>query len=111
MLVVALPHTLPRRWSLLLVISTECSPLTPPLPLLGTGFRGVGFLEEGVFLVYRSVYKIFTRYYVGNNALLNVLVKCRVNFRTEIILLVLDQSRLLFDSEPKHRECLFQLSW
>jgi len=83
MLVVALPHTLPRRWSLLLVISTECSPLTPPLPLLGTGFRGVGFLEEGVFLVYR----------------------------TEIILLVLDQSRLLFDSEPKLRECLFQPSW
>ena len=44
-------------------------------------------------------------------AFLHGLVKSKLIFRTEIIHLVLDQSRLLFDSEPKHRECLFQLSW
>lgn len=83
MLVAGHLRTLLKRWNLLLAISTECYRLMPPLPLLVTGFKVEAFWEEVAFLVYRI----------------------------EIILPVLDQSRLLFDNEPKLRECPFQLSW
>lgn len=46
-----------------------------------------------------------------NYAFLYGMVKCRVNFRTEIILLVLDQSQLQFDSGQKLRGCPSQPSW
>ena len=56
MLAVVLLRILQRRWSLLLVILTECSHLMRQLQLLVTGFRVGGFLGEEAFLVYRLFY-------------------------------------------------------
>ena len=108
MLVAGHLRTLLKRWNLLLAISTECYRLMPPLPLLVTGFKVEAFWEEVAFLVYRSFY---LAYYIIDLYCCNWFADIQSTFRIEIILPVLDRSRLLFDNEPKLRECPFQLNW